>query len=250
MRVAVGVLGAEPDDLEQLPHPRACASRPRCRCWWIANGSPTICSTVLRGLSDAYGSWKIICISRRSGRSCPRRAPVMSRPSKRIVPAVGSSSRRIEPRSRRLAAARLADDPERLALVAPSASRPRPRGRGAVPAREDALLDREVLRRRPRARRAGRARLRAHPAAPEPRGVDSQPRLCALALRARGWQRSRWPPGTGVVRRRARLVHGAKRYGAARMERAAARTARSATAASPRSATSVSSRCARSSASS
>ena len=36
---------------------------------WIANGAPTICPTVLRGFSDEYGSWKIICISRRSGRS-------------------------------------------------------------------------------------------------------------------------------------------------------------------------------------
>ena len=27
--------------------------------------------TVLRGFSDAYGSWKIICMSRRSSRSSP-----------------------------------------------------------------------------------------------------------------------------------------------------------------------------------
>ncbi len=49
--------------------------------------------TVWRGLSAPYGSWKTICISRRSGRSSERPRWVMSRPSSRTVPAVGSSSR-------------------------------------------------------------------------------------------------------------------------------------------------------------
>ena len=49
----------------------------------------------MRGLSDEYGSWKIICISRRSGFNAPVRRCVMSSPSKRIVPLVGSSSRMI-----------------------------------------------------------------------------------------------------------------------------------------------------------
>ena len=66
VRVAVVVLRAEADAREQLLD--AAASRPS-RCWWIANGSPTIWPTLLRGFSDEYGSWKMICISRRSGRS-------------------------------------------------------------------------------------------------------------------------------------------------------------------------------------
>ena len=39
---------------------------------WIANGSAMIEPTVLRGFSDEYGSWKIICISRRSALSSVR----------------------------------------------------------------------------------------------------------------------------------------------------------------------------------
>ena len=35
----------------------------------MANGSAMIEPTVLRGFSDEYGSWKIICISRRSALS-------------------------------------------------------------------------------------------------------------------------------------------------------------------------------------
>ena len=47
---------------------------------WMANGSPMIDPTRRRGFSDPIGSWKIIWISRRSGRMrrcetgrCPRR---------------------------------------------------------------------------------------------------------------------------------------------------------------------------------
>ena len=47
-------------------------------------------ATEWRGFSDAYGSWKIICIRRRSGRICPSLRWVMSVPSNVIVPAVGS----------------------------------------------------------------------------------------------------------------------------------------------------------------
>ena len=64
---------------------------------WIANGSLMIVPTVLRGFSDEYGSWKIICMSWRSFLSRAPDASVMSWPSKRIEPEVGSirrSSRR------------------------------------------------------------------------------------------------------------------------------------------------------------
>ena len=52
--------------------------------------------TRLRGFSDAYGSWKIIIISRRIGRISARERCVMSRPSKTTVPPVGSSSRMMQ----------------------------------------------------------------------------------------------------------------------------------------------------------
>ena len=47
----------------------------------------------MRGLSDAYGSWKIICMRRRSGRIVAWLAWVMSVPSNTILPAVGSCRR-------------------------------------------------------------------------------------------------------------------------------------------------------------
>ena len=52
--------------------------------------------TRLRGLSDAYGSWKIIIISRRNGLISTRESLVMSRPSKTIRPSVASSSRMMQ----------------------------------------------------------------------------------------------------------------------------------------------------------
>ena len=52
-----------------------------------------IVPTVFRGLSDAYGSWKIICMSRRSARSSPPFSAVMSWPSNQILPSVGSNKR-------------------------------------------------------------------------------------------------------------------------------------------------------------
>ena len=54
-----------------------------------------ICPTVLRGLSDENGSWKMICISRRRACIWFREFPRMLRPWKKISPAVGSSSRRM-----------------------------------------------------------------------------------------------------------------------------------------------------------
>ena len=52
VRVAVVVLGVQPDRLHQLLHARACAAPCRARRPWIANGSPMIEPTVLRGFSD------------------------------------------------------------------------------------------------------------------------------------------------------------------------------------------------------
>ena len=60
---------------------------------WIRSPSPMLSPMGVRGSSDAYGSWKMICIRRRYGL---RRAPLsfgMSTPSNMIVPDVGSMSR-------------------------------------------------------------------------------------------------------------------------------------------------------------
>ena len=56
-------------------------------------GAPTMVPMLCRGFSDEYGSWKIIWMSRRSGRSRRVGRCVMSSPSKRTVPPVGSSRR-------------------------------------------------------------------------------------------------------------------------------------------------------------
>ena len=49
--------------------------------------------TRLRGFSDAYGSWKIIIISRRIGRISARESFVMSLTAEDVIlPPVGSSS--------------------------------------------------------------------------------------------------------------------------------------------------------------
>src|SRR5262245_8098014 len=52
--------------------------------------------TVILGFSDAYGSWKMICISFRSARSERLSSAVTLRPWKLTSPDVGSISRRIE----------------------------------------------------------------------------------------------------------------------------------------------------------
>ncbi len=56
-------------------------------------GSPMMSPTVCLGSSDAYGSWKIIAISRRNPRRCSPRMCVMSSPLKRTVPPVGLINR-------------------------------------------------------------------------------------------------------------------------------------------------------------
>ena len=66
MRIAVVVLGVEADEVHQLLHMPLARARVALDPW-TANGSAMIEPIVLRGFSDEYGSWKIICISRRSG---------------------------------------------------------------------------------------------------------------------------------------------------------------------------------------
>ena len=66
-----------------------------------SSGSPMISAMVMRGLSEENGSWKIICICRRSGRSALRSsvATSMSCPLaawNRISPPVGAIARRMQ----------------------------------------------------------------------------------------------------------------------------------------------------------
>ena len=67
VRIAGGGVGGQADDLEQLAHALA-----RLACGsampWTRSGSLTIRPTLWRGFRDAKGSWKIICMRRRSGR--------------------------------------------------------------------------------------------------------------------------------------------------------------------------------------
>ena len=230
MRVAVVVLGAQPDALEQLLHAQLrVLSRP-----WIANGSPMIWPTVLRGFSDEYGSWKIICISRRSGRSwrCESLRDVAAveadRPGGRVEQAHD------QPRRRRLAAARLADDAERLAAVEPSATRPRPRAPAPLPrANTPCLTAKRLVRCSSSTRLLVRSPLRAHAAAPH-LGAIGAADLAASCSHGR-WQASRWRVRRRCNERRALRSARLEAVPAARMERAAGRRVRAATAASPRS---------------
>src|SRR5687767_10387469 len=62
---------------------------------WITSASPMIEPTVIRGLSEAYGSWKMICISFRRARSERLSSVVTFLFSNQISPDVGSMSLRI-----------------------------------------------------------------------------------------------------------------------------------------------------------
>ncbi len=61
----------------------------------MTSASPMIEPTVILGFSDAYGSWKMICISFRSARSERLSSVVTFFPWKVTSPDVGSISRRM-----------------------------------------------------------------------------------------------------------------------------------------------------------
>ena len=94
------------------------------------------------GFSEVIGSWKIIAISRpRTSSSCRSESFVRSRPSKMTEPGDDLRGRLRDQahdreRGHRLAAAGLADDPERLALLDREAD--------AVDGAHDALAGEEV----------------------------------------------------------------------------------------------------------
>ena len=83
----------------------------------MRSGSETMSRTVMRGFSDAYGSWKTICSSRRTGRIWPALEVRDVAALEDDLP--GRRLEQLDDRAaeRRLAAAGLADDTERLAAV-------------------------------------------------------------------------------------------------------------------------------------
>ena len=62
---------------------------------WTSSPSPTISPTDMRGFSDPYGSWKMICTSRRISCSSLFFARKMLRPSSQASPEVGGIRRRM-----------------------------------------------------------------------------------------------------------------------------------------------------------
>jgi hypothetical protein len=90
VRIAARMLG-RPGPPGPAARLHALARSGRCARPCTASGSARISPTVMRGFSEAYGSWKMICIWRRSAAQ-RRVAAARSWPSKRTVPAVGSIS--------------------------------------------------------------------------------------------------------------------------------------------------------------
>ena len=58
------MVGAEADGFEQFDDAVRRTRAGVCASPWMISASPTIAPTVMRGLSEAYGSWKMICMSR------------------------------------------------------------------------------------------------------------------------------------------------------------------------------------------
>ena len=133
----------------------------------------------------------------------------MSWPSKRIVPAVGSSEPQDQPRGRRLAAAGLADDAERLA----AAHVQRDVLDGVhlrLAAREDALLHGEALRQMLELDEVVGAAVRAHAAA---RRAARSPPSVTLSVPTAGGRRRGARPAPAPRAAGAPSAQGSKRCG-------------------------------------
>ena len=152
----------------------------------------------MRGLSEANGSWKTICIERRCGRSSALPRWVMSSPLSRMLPPVGSTSRRMAARHRRFAAAGFADQPERFADAEREADAvdgmhgADARGAGCRCAPDNASSGRYFEQRRARRSSCGPVQFRRAPAgrqmiaAASPAAADIPRWQRAIASRQRG----------------------------------------------------------------
>ena len=112
---------------------------------WIRSGVPTICPTRWRGLRDAYGSWKIICISRRSGCIARPRSADDLLPFEAHRAGGGRDQLQDGAAERRFAGARLADEAECLAFLDGEADAVDGAHAANFVVEDDAGLDREVL---------------------------------------------------------------------------------------------------------
>ena len=114
MREAVEVLALQPDALEQLQR-CACARPSLDDALQLERRADDLRRRACAGSATRTGPGRPSASRARIGRSSRCDEAVMSRPSKRIVPPVGFEQPHERARQRRLAAARLADEPERLA---------------------------------------------------------------------------------------------------------------------------------------
>ncbi len=173
--------------------------------------------TVLRGFSDAYGSWKIICISRRSGRSwrCESCGDVAGRRSGSF-PAVGSSSRSIS--------RAVVDLPQPDSPTMPSVSPRRTVSDTSSTACTWALprANTPCLTANRLVRCSSSTRLSELPFALTPPLFARSPPRSTLRSHGR-WQASRWASSAGACERRTLRAHGLEAVRAARVERAAGR---------------------------
>ncbi len=103
----------------------------------MTSASPMIAATVWRGLSEANGSWKMICMSRRRLRRRSPSSRVMSSPRNRISPEVGSISRMMQRPVVDLpqpdSPTRPSVSPGRMSSVTPSTARTRASSRARNP---------------------------------------------------------------------------------------------------------------------
>ena len=81
----------------------------------MTSASPTIAPTVMRGFSDAYGSWKMICMSRASARSSSLPSAVTFLPFEPDLARGRLDQAQDAAPGGALAAARFADQAQRLA---------------------------------------------------------------------------------------------------------------------------------------
>ena len=201
----------------------------------MRSGSATISRTVIRGLSDAYGSWKTIWMSRRTGRICLRLNFVMSAPLKMIWPLVGSTSLMIvrpsvvfpQPDSPTTPSV----SPRVTVRSTPSTARTWPTVCLRTPALIGKCLTRPSIRRISfgsaavgRRRRRRRARRLAHRRSSRGRAEMRRPGASSSAK----WQAEMWSspsPELPQLRDLRPAARPALRVDAARMERAAGRQA-------------------------
>ena len=95
---------------------------------WTCSGSVSVCADRRRGLSEENGSWKTICIRRRSAVSAAPRGAQHVLAVEADVAAVGLDQAQHGAGGGGLAAAALADEPEGLARLDGEGRRRRRRG--------------------------------------------------------------------------------------------------------------------------